>query len=311
MLHQTRGGRTASTARPEESGNLQSRVGKTYSDRKILKALQNAAQRSRERERERETEPQGGMISMVGGSLQNSPILLQRAARSTSPDTALDNERVQLLMGMYQKNGKATAETAFSKPDRSAFSCERYQFFLDAPFEICNMCCNVMKKNPAKAYTKKTNRYPMTAEMADESRLRKQKWLKYGCNGFDMKAPKSMPMAFWTEQDVLQYIYRNDLPICEIYGDVVVDYEKMGQLEGQMSMFIDDKPLKTTGAYRTGCVFCGFGLHLERNPNRLEQLKVSHPELYEWIMRPWDDGGLGYKEVIDWINEHGNMNIKY
>ena len=27
----------------------------------------------------------------------------------------------------------------------------------------------------------------MTAEMAEESRLRKQQWLKNGCNGFDMK----------------------------------------------------------------------------------------------------------------------------
>lgn len=195
--------------------------------------------------------------------------------------------------------------------DRSAFSCERYKFFLDAPFEISNICCRVMKKNQAHDYTKKANRYPITAEMAVESRLRTQKWLASGCNGFDLKMPKSMPMAFWTEQDVLQYIYRNDLPICELYGEVVPDYEAAGQVEGQMSMFADSYPLKTTGAKRTGCMGCLFGVHLEDNPNRLEQMKVTHPRVYEWLMKPWNEGGMGYKEVIDWINEHGNMDIKY
>ena len=49
----------------------------------------------------------------------------------------------------------------------------------------------------------------MTAEMAEESRLRTQEWLKNGCNGFDMKEPKSMPMSFWTEQDIYIYISKN------------------------------------------------------------------------------------------------------
>ena len=120
-----------------------------------------------------------------------------------------------------------------------------------------------------------------------------------------------MPMAFWTEQDVLQYIYRNDLPICELYGNVVVDYEAAGQLDGQMSLFPDSMPLKTTGAKRTGCFGCLFGIHLEKSPNRLEQMKETHPQMYEWLMKPWDQGGMGYKEVIDWVNDHGNMAIKY
>ena len=34
-------------------------------------------------------------------------------------------------------------------------------------------------------------------------------------------------------------------------------------------------------------------------------------KLYDYIMRPEEKGGLNYKEVIDWINEHGNFNIKY
>ena len=166
-------------------------------------------------------------------------------------------------------------------------------------------------KYPAHSYSRKTKRYPITAEMAVESRLRTQKWLANGCNGFNLTIPKSMPMAFWTEQDVLQYILRFDLPICEIYGEVVPDYESAGQLDGQMTLFPDNLPLKTTGARRTGCMGCLFGIHLEKSPNRLEQLKETHPKVYEWLMKDWDEGGMGYKDVIDWINENGHMDIKY
>ena len=59
-------------------------------------------------------------------------------------------------------------------------------------------------------------------------------------------------------------------------------------------------------------------IHLEKvnwhnyeKESRFERMKVTHPKQYEWIMKPWDDGGLGYKEVIDWINEHGNLRIRY
>ena len=222
-----------------------------------------------------------------------------------------NNQRLAIMLGMLTKDKKHPIKANIPEKDRSQFSMEKYKFFLDAPFEISNKCCNIMKKNPAHDYTKKHKRYFMTAEMAEESRLRKQQWLDHGCNGFDLKIPKSMPMAFWTEQDVLQYIVRFDLPICEIYGDVVVDYKKMGQIEGQMSMFMDDKPLKTTGSDRTGCTFCGFGIHLERNPNRFEQMKENHPQMYDYIMKPWEEGGLNYREILTWINEHGNMNIKF
>lgn len=193
----------------------------------------------------------------------------------------------------------------------------RYKFFLDAPFEISSMCCKVMKKGPIHSYAKKTGRKPITAQMASESRVRTQQWLKNGCNGFDMKSPISNPMSFWTEQDVLLYIKENDLPICSVYGNVVEDYAAQGQVEGQINLsdigiFDVGRPLlKTTGCSRTGCMFCGYGCHLEKSPGRFERMKITHPKIYEYIMKPWSDGGLGYKEIIDWINEHGNLNIRY
>lgn len=234
--------------------------------------------------------------------------------------------------------------------DRSMYSQDRYKFFLEAPFNLSSKCCSVMKKQPVHSYSKRTGKKPMTAQMASESRLRTQQWLNNGCNGFDMKSPISNPMAFWTEQDVLLYIkefiqpHLKDLVcrasnlsgslrkkarkelrkygykttgIASVYGDIVIDYEAEGQLDGQMDMFDlgildkDRRLLKTTGCSRTGCMFCGYGCHLEKSPNRFERMKETHPKQYDYIMRPTEQGGLGYKEIIDWINEHGNMNIKY
>ena len=120
------------------------------------------------------------------------------------------NVRLAMLKGEYPgKDGK-----------KSSYDMSRYQFFLDAPFEISAKCCNVMKKGPAHAYAKQTGRKPITAQTAAESRLRLTNWLQHGCNGFDMKSPISNPMSFWMEQDVLQYIKERNLPICSVYGNI-------------------------------------------------------------------------------------------
>jgi len=219
-------------------------------------------------------------------------------------------------MGMYSKNVEHPIKANIPECDRSMFSQEKYKFLLFAPFEISQKCCGVMKKRPTHEYNRKTGRHPMTGQMTAESQLRLQKWLDNGCNGFNLKEPISNPMSFWLEQDVLEYILINNLPIAPVYGEIVEDFEKEGQIEGQISLedfglMEKKKCLKTTGCNRTGCVFCLYGIHLEKSPNRLERLKETHPKLYDYVMRPEEQGGLGYKEKIDWINEHGNMKIKY
>ena len=197
----------------------------------------------------------------------------------------------------------------------SMYDRSRYLFMLDAPFDVSNQCCKVMKKQPAHEYAKKTGRKPMTATMATESKLRASNWIKHGCNAFESKHPISNPMSFWTEQDVLLYIKEDNLPICSVYGDVVTDYEAMGQCENQMSfadfgIFDKEIPLlKTTGCQRTGCVLCGFGCHLEKE-SRFLRLKETHPKFHN-LLYILKNNGVTYAEAIDWVNEHGNMNIKY
>ena len=226
--------------------------------------------------------------------------------------------RLQMMEGNF-KNPSAT---------RSIYNKEKWQFMLFAPFEISNKCCSVMKKAPAHKYSKDTGRYPMTAEMASESKLRTQKWIDNGCNGFDMKSPKSTPMAFWFEQDVLAYIKLNGLEIASVYGDVVAEYQGEDNMYGQMSIadysefgvFDLERPLlTTTGCARTGCIACGFGIHLEKPPcSRLYAIeKLSNQKVLDWFLRGgsfdgdglWkpDNRGLGFWFVYEWINQNGNL----
>lgn len=220
-----------------------------------------------------------------------------------------NNLRVRRLMGV---GNRPMTEPIPSKPSKSMFSCERYQFFLDAPFEISHMCCHYMKKQPLDAYAKRTGRKPMTAQMATESKLRTQVWLKQGCNAFDAKKAISNPMAFWTEQDVLLYIYQNQIPICSVYGDVVKENEIEGQLDFEdLGIFDLGIPvLKTTGCNRTGCMLCGFGCHLEKpGEGRFERLKETHPRMYA-MLDIVKNNGVTMREAINWVNEHGNLHIR-
>ena len=179
---------------------------------------------------------------------------------------------------------------------KSQYNCEKWKFLLDAPFGCSSECCTVMKKNPMKQYEKETGRVPIVATMASESRLRKEQWLIHGCNAFDAKRPRSQPMSFWTEQDVLQYIYTYKIPYAkEVYGDIYID---------------ENGKYKTTGADRTGCVFCMFGCHLEKEPNRFQKLAETHPKLYSYCIGGgtdesgvWlpDNKGLGLGKVLDYI----------
>lgn len=236
--------------------------------------------------------------------------------------TGGNNQRLAIMLGMLTKDKANPIKANIPDEEISTFSQVRYKFFLTAPFEISNKCCKVIKKNPSHKYNKESGRHPMTAQMASESKLRTQKWLQNGCNGFDLREPISNPMAFWTEQDVLLYLKQNNIPLCSIYGEIVEDTDGTNEVAGQMTfsdltgwedmeLFDAERlPLKTTGCARTGCMFCGFGCHLN-NDQRFVQMKQTHPKQYDYIMRPESEGGLNYKEIIDWINENGNLNIKY
>lgn len=231
------------------------------------------------------------------------------------------SKRVRNITTWKQKHEDLSGSYAWalfegSKTDKegnkSRFTMEKYRFLLDAPFPISHQCCDVMKKAPMHKYERESGKKCITGMMAEESRLRMTNWLRYGCNSFTGHTVKSNPLSFWREQDILKYIYIYNLPIASAYGDVVIDYEAEDQCSGQLSVDEIERVYKTTGCSRTGCMFCGFGCHLEKEgEGRFEKMRLSHPKQYDYIMKPKEAGGLGFKAVIDWLNENGNLNIKY
>ena len=218
--------------------------------------------------------------------------------------------RIKRLNGeLLDKNG-----------NKSIYNCEKWKFLMDAPFLISHKCCNIMKKHPAKKYEKETGKKPIVGTMACESQSRRTAWKIHGCNAFEAARPISQPLSFWTEQDVLEYIVRFIAPKYDIAWYNVQfssgcrrrkarkflrkrGYSKTGIASVYGNIAYDNKKgYYTTGCQRTGCIFCGFGAHLDKEPNRFQKLKISHPKIWDYCMKSWDSGGLGMKDVLQYIN---------
>lgn len=167
---------------------------------------------------------------------------------------------------------------------KSAFNCEKWGFLLDAGIKISDVCCHIIKREPINCFEKEFNGKPIIATLAEESRQRQIKYMKSGCNSFCGKTQQSIPMSPWTNQDVLHYLKDNRIPYASIYGDIIsTEYDTSDHL-------------MTTGEKRTGCMFCGFGVHLEKGENRFQRMKKTHPKQYDACINK-----LGMGKVLDKI----------
>ena len=171
-------------------------------------------------------------------------------------------------------------------------------------FMISDQCCNVMKKKPFKKFEKKTGRVGILGVLAAESQLRLKNYLEEGCNALNRKRPYSMPLGFWTEQDILKYIKQNNIKIPKIYGDII-EVDLLGTLE-------------LTGEPRTGCIFCLYGCHKD-GFSKFKYLEENHPKVHDYCMRggKFDERGLwvphkglGMKHVIEEIKKGYMLNGK-
>ena len=183
-------------------------------------------------------------------------------------------------------NNKATRNLRLTGYNQKGQYCptmkvpKKWLPLVDAPFKVSEQCCDVMKKEPFNRYQKQTNSKPMTGVMACESNRRERDYLQTGCNAFNLRKPISMPLGFWTEQDILQYLKEFNIPYASVYGDIIQT----------------EKGLITTGEKRTGCMFCMFGVHLEKGENRFQRMAKTHPKQYDYCINK-----LGCGKVLDYI----------
>jgi len=150
---------------------------------------------------------------------------------------------------------------------------KKWRYLIDAPFKISGACCDKIKKEPVLTYEKEMKKNVFLGVMAEDSRLRLSSYLKNGCNMISKKQNQSRPMMFWNESDVWEYIRTNNIPYSKIYD---------------------------MGESRTGCMFCMFGVHMEKsdmfNKNRFQRMKVSHPKLWNYCINK-----LNLKQVLNTI----------
>lgn len=144
-----------------------------------------------------------------------------------------------------------------------------WQFLSAKPFMVSEKCCDFLKKRPFAKYDKATGEIPIIGIMAGESRLRQRQYIiRGGCNAFCGHIA-SYPISIWTDADIWAYLLKFKVPYCELY----------------------DK-----GHTRTGCMFCGFGAHIEK-VSRFELLYDLHPKAYNVFMK-YQNNGYTYREAL-------------
>ena len=180
----------------------------------------------------------------------------------------------KLRLTGIRPNGEYSPKSKLSK---------KWEYLIEAPFEVSSKCCDVIKKQPLNKYNNQNNVKPFVGVMAEESSNRTISYVRYSCNAFNEKHPQSRPLMFWSKQDVIQYIKLNNLTYCNsVYGDIVE---------------LDNGKLGFSKTDRTGCVFCMFGVHLDNEPNRFQIMQKDNPQMYRYCM---DE--LGIKKVLEYCN---------
>ena len=150
-----------------------------------------------------------------------------------------------------------------------------------APFKVSDRCCYWMKEKPADDFAKENGLVPYMGLMASEGGQRELGLMKNGCNYYGKKVTRSCPFAIFQRQDLLQLALDLEVPVPEIYGEIVQD---------------QGGTLRTTKAQRTGCTMCGFGIHIEPRPHRFDRLRETNYK--EWRFWMYD---MGWGKVLDYI----------
>ena len=167
-------------------------------------------------------------------------------------------------------------------------------------FKVSSKCCYYLKEKPCDDWAKEHHSVPFLGMMASEGGRREKALIMNGCNYFGKTAIRSCPFAIFTRQDLLQLALDLNVPVPEIYGEIVRD---------------EDGTLRTTGAQRTGCEMCGFGIHIEKRPHRFDRLREHNPKAWHFWMYECcsDENGkkYGWGRVLDYIGVEWENEVKH
>lgn len=180
------------------------------------------------------------------------------------------SKRVSNAIRTYQH--AKTPRTKQNSIDYIECNFKKYQKYIE--LHISDKCCDKLKKEPLRRKAKELGmQCVILGILASESYQREKAWLEYGCNVFfKFKDNQCKPLSFWTDEDINEYIKKYNVKIPDLYH---------------------------MGYTRNGCMFCGFGVHLE-NPesNRFQKLKETHPKQYAYFIENFSDMMLQFDVVV-------------
>lgn len=87
---------------------------------------------------------------------------------------------------------------------------------------------------------------------------------------------KVHPIAYWTVDDVWDYIEKYNIPYPNVYDNEVDDYTKRGYSEYKQGHRFDR-------SIRNGCWCCSLAIKYE--PNKMKQLREHYPKLWRTLMK--------------------------
>lgn len=192
-------------------------------------------------------------------------------------------------------------------------------------FKVSNDCCYWLKEKPCDDWAKEHESFPFLGMMASEGGQREEALTDHGCNYYGKTVMRSAPFAPYLRNDILKLAiemnkwYHEHVNVFEkiyyaqpyskdkdgntipyepiesiiplIYGDILID---------------DTGNYRTTGAQRTGCSMCGFGIHMEPRPHRFDRLRERNEQEWEFYMYrcctdPVTGEKYGWGRVLDYI----------
>lgn len=187
------------------------------------------------------------------------------------------------------------------------------------PFKVSSKCCYYLKEKPCDDWAKENHSVPFLGLMASEGGRRAKSLMINGCNYFGQSTIRSAPFAIFDRTTLLRLALEMDQRWKdgwkeEFYqkgvreGYLKEDFEMPESIIPEIYGTIEqeeDGSLHTTGAQRTGCSMCGFGIHLEKRPHRFDQLKERNPKEWKFWMYECctDENGqkYGWARVLDYI----------
>jgi hypothetical protein len=228
---------------------------------------------------------QSKAIRAVKEDMRRTGCDYETAIRLARPDMAAVNELFDIgfsKTGVLSLTGYVSSRDSFGK---KAVISKKWRPMIGCDIDLTHQCCVKIKEASLNRVGSGSR---MTGEQAQESSFRESAYLKTGCNvrmadgGYVSK-----PFGAMTKDGVLFALDFRGTPICSDYGSIVKDA---------------DGHYRCTKAQRTGCALCGFGCQYDTE--RFVRLQETEPAKIRFAFKPKSEGGAGYKEAIEYMNEH-------